>query len=215
MTLSIQTFVGGPVETNAYLIADTTTGEALVVDAPDEICDEIVTAAAKRGWRIKQLIITHTHWDHVADAAELRAATNAQLAAHPLAVQPLAHPVSLFGGDLPVDVPPVATDRLLHEGDMVVLGSHSFRVLHLPGHDPSHIALFSEADRLFFGGDVVFPAGHGRTDLPGSDQATMDRSLARLVDLPPDTVVYPGHGATTTLGSEAGWIKERAGADQT
>ena len=101
---------------------------------------------------------------------------------------------------------PVQPDRLLEEGEAVALAPPAFRALHLPGHDPAHIALVAEPDRLFFGGDVVFPGGHGRTDIPGADQATMDRSLTRLVDLPPDTVVYPGHGLPTTIGAEAAWI---------
>lgn len=205
MALEVRTFVGGPLETNAYLVGDGETGEALVVDAAQGVTPQLVAAAQEAGWRIGQIAITHAHWDHIADAAALREATGAPIAAHPLAVERLAAPGSAFG-ELPFEIPPVRPDLLLDEGEIVTLGAHAFRVLHLPGHDPAHVVLFSEPDRLFFGGDVVFPGGHGRTDIPGSDQATMDRSLARLRDLPGDTVVYPGHGATTTLGAEAGWI---------
>ena len=210
MGLEIRTFVGGPLETNAFLVGDGETGEALVVDAPQGVTEEVVAAAREAGWRIGQIVLTHAHWDHIVDAAALREATGAPLAAHPLAVDRLATPRSEFM-DLPFAIRPVHPDRLLEDGDTVTLGAHAFRVLHLPGHDPAHIALVAEPDRLFFGGDVVFPGGHGRTDIPGADQATMDRSLARLVDLPPDTVVYPGHGLPTTLGAEAAWLG-RAGA---
>ena len=206
MALEIRTFVGGPLETNAYLIGDEATNEALAIDAPAGVTAELTAAAREAGWRIGRIVITHAHWDHIADAAALKEATGAPLAAHPLAVERLARPASLMGDELPVPIPPVRPDELIEDGDTVRLGSHAFRVLHLPGHDPAHIALVSEADRLFFGGDVVFPGGHGRTDLPLADQAMMDRSLTRLRDLPPDTVVYPGHGATTTLGAEASWI---------
>jgi glyoxylase-like metal-dependent hydrolase (beta-lactamase superfamily II) len=82
--------------------------------------------------------------------------------------------------------------------------------MYLPGHDNAHIALYSEPDRVFLGGDVLFPGGHGRVDIPGSDPKDMEHSLARLVDLPPDTVVYPGHGATTTIGAEA-WLQTYRG----
>ena len=206
MPLEILTFVGGPIETNAYLVADAETADALVIDAPHETTEAIVAEAAKRRWKIGRIVITHTHWDHVADAQALKAATGAPLLAHPLAVDPLANPPSHFGM-LPVDVPPVETDETLSDGETVALGGHTFSVMHLPGHDPSHIALVDENKEVFLGGDVLFPGGHGRTDLPGADQAVMNASLRRLVDeLPPTTAVLPGHGAPTTVGNEAPWI---------
>lgn len=205
MALQTKTFVGGPLETNAYLVADDETGEAIVIDAPPDVAAPITAAAKEAGWTLTRLVLTHAHWDHIVDAAALRDAAGGNLAAHPLAVDRLAQPAGLIG-ELPVDIEPVRPDALLDDGDTVMVGGHAFRVMHLPGHDPAHIALVSAADRLFFGGDVLFPGGHGRTDLPLADQATMDQSLARLRDLPPDTVVYPGHGQPTTLGAEAEWL---------
>jgi len=203
MPLEIVTFPGGPVQTNAYLVADGETGDALVIDAPYETTAAIVAEAAKRGWTIGQIVITHTHWDHVADAAALTTAIDAPLRAHPLAVERLASPEPFF--DPPVPVPPVETTSTLDDGDTVTLGSYTFRVMHLPGHDSSHIALIDETSTMFLGGDVLFPGGHGRTDLPGTDQAVMNRSLRRLVaELPGEITVYPGHGVTTTIGAEAG-----------
>ncbi|HEY7034232.1 MAG TPA: MBL fold metallo-hydrolase [Thermomicrobiales bacterium] len=207
MALTIESFVGGPIETNAFLVADDATREAIVVDAPMDVADRIERAATTAGLRVTLIVITHTHWDHIGDAAELKTRLRAPLAAHQLAVEPLAHPGSATM-ELPFTIPPVTPDRLLADGDEVRLGDHVFRVMHLPGHDPSHIALVSEPDRVFLGGDVLFPAGHGRVDIPGADQDTMNRSLARLVDLPPDTVVYPGHGRTTTIGAER-WLVSR------
>jgi glyoxylase-like metal-dependent hydrolase (beta-lactamase superfamily II) len=206
MALEIVTFVGGPVDTNAYLVADTDTGEALVIDAPYETAAAIATEAANRGWSIGRIVITHTHWDHIADANALVEATGAPLHAHPLAEERLANPSSPFG-ELPVPVPPAQMSGPLDEGDTVALGGHTFRVMHLPGHEPAHIALVDEAERIFLGGDVLFPGGHGRTDLPGADQAVMNHSLRRLVaELPAETTVLPGHGAATTIGGEAPWI---------
>jgi hydroxyacylglutathione hydrolase len=207
MPLEIMAFAGGPVQTNAYLVADPETGEALVIDAPHETTEAIVAEAARRGWKIGQIVITHTHWDHVADAKALVEATGAPLLAHPLAVERLASPPSTF--DLPVPVPPVATNDTLEDGDTVTLGGYSFRVMHLPGHEPAHIALIEEGQQLMLGGDVLFPGGHGRTDIPGSDQAVMNRSLRRLIgELPEEVTVLPGHGASTTIGAEAPWIRQ-------
>jgi hydroxyacylglutathione hydrolase len=209
MALTIESFVGGPLETNAYLVTGEATKEALVVDAPMDVTDRVVAAAETAGTRIMLIVITHTHWDHIGDAAELKERTGAPLAAHPLAAERLAHPGSA-SSELPFTIPPVTPDRWLNDGDEVRLGGHGFRVLHLPGHDPAHIALYSEPDLAFLGGDVLFPAGYGRTDIPGSDQATMDRSLARLAEFPPEVVVYPGHGRTTTIGAE-GWLRRYRG----
>ncbi|MGH2534762.1 MAG: MBL fold metallo-hydrolase [Thermomicrobiales bacterium] len=205
MALTVQTFSGGPIETNAYLVIDDARGDALVVDAPQDVGDRILDAAEQAGARIGLIVITHAHWDHIGDAAQLRERTGAPLAAHPLATDRLARPGSAVF-ELAEPIRPVTPDRLLHDGDTVQLGDHELRVLHLPGHDPAHIVLYSEPERIFLGGDVLFPGGHGRVDIPGSDPATMNASLARLIDLPPDVVVYPGHGAPTTIGAEH-WLQ--------
>lgn len=206
MPLEIVVFPAGPVQTNAYLVADSDSGEALVIDAPHEATEAIVSEAERRGWQIGQIVITHTHWDHVADAKALTEATHAPLAAHPLAESALANPVPLVG-ELPVEVPPVATNQSLEDGDAVTVGAYTFRVMHLPGHDPAHIALVDAEAGVMLGGDVLFPGGHGRTDLPGTDQAVMNQSLRRLVaELPGETTVFPGHGQTTTIAAETPWI---------
>jgi hydroxyacylglutathione hydrolase len=205
MTLTVSAFPSGPIETNAYLVIDDETRQALVIDAPEDVTDTITEAAKQANVTITQIVITHTHWDHIGAAAELKERTGATLIAHELAVPGLENPGSVVF-DLPEPIPPVKPDRLVNDGDQVFLGQHVFTVLHLPGHDEAHIVLYSEPDRIFLGGDVLFPGGHGRTDVPGTDQATMERSLARLVDFPSDVVVYPGHGRTTTIGAER-WLE--------
>jgi glyoxylase-like metal-dependent hydrolase (beta-lactamase superfamily II) len=208
MALTVRTFPGGPLATNAYqVIAEK--GEALVIAAPQDVTQPMLKAANEAGATIGLIVITHPHWDHIGDAAALRERTGTPLAAHPLATARLAEPGSAVM-ELPAPIPPVTPDRLLNEGDTVMLGEHTFQVLHLPGHDPSHIALYSEPDRVLLSGDVLFPGGHGRVDIPGSDPATMRSTLARLVDLPPDVTVYPGHGATTTIGAER-WLQDTRG----
>ena len=207
MPLEIVTFPAGPIETNAYLVADSETGDALIIDAPAGVTADIVAEAEKRSWKIGQIVITHTHWDHVADAKALTEATDAPLAAHPLAEVPLANPTPLMD-DFPIEIPPVATNQSLEDGDTVTLGGHTFQVLHLPGHDPAHIALLDAEHGVLLSGDVLFPNGHGRTDIPGTDQGDMNQSLRRLVaEAPAETVVYPGHGAPTTIGAETPWIE--------
>jgi hydroxyacylglutathione hydrolase len=214
MSLEIVTIVGGPIQTNAYLVADTATGDALVIDAPHETANQIVEEAARRGWTIGQIVITHTHWDHILDAPALQEATGAPLLAHPLARDMMANgpagaPTSF--GEPPVEIPAVQVSETLDEGDTVTLGGYSFTVLHLPGHDPSHIGLFNAStagEEILLSGDVLFPGGHGTTEIPGADQAVTNDTMRRLAaELPATTTVMPGHGASTTIGAETPWIQ--------
>ena len=207
MPLELVTFVGGPLETNAYLVADTATGDALVIDAPQGTAEAIVAEAAKRGWKIGQIIITHTHWDHVLDAKALKEATGVPLLAHPLARERLANPPSL-GSELPFEVAAVETSDTLDDGDTVTLGGQLFTVMHLPGHDPAHIGLFNASEEILLSGDVLFPGGHGTLEVPGADQTAMYATMRRLVaELPATTTVHPGHGVSTTIGAETPWIR--------
>ncbi|MCC2629013.1 MAG: beta-lactamase domain protein [Thermomicrobiales bacterium] len=210
MSLEIVTIVGGPIQTNAYLVADAETGDALVIDAPYETASQIVEEAARRGWTIGQIIITHTHWDHILDATALQEATGVPLLAHPLAREVLANPAGNFG-EPPVEIPPVEISETVDEGDTVTLGGHTFTVLHLPGHDPTHIGLFNDStagEEILLSGDVLFPGGHGTTEIPGADQAVTNETMRRLADeLPATTTVMPGHGTSTTIGAETPWIR--------
>ncbi len=205
MTLKITPFSAGPVDTNAFLVVDVESGDALIIDAPMGVTDDIVDSAWAANANVTAVVITHPHWDHIGDAAELKTKTGVPLLAHPGAVEKMANPSSSLGS-LPFTIASSKPDAFLNEGDVVELGEHRFVVLHLPGHEPSHIALYSEADGVFLSGDVLFPNGHGRVDIPGADQETMNKSLARLAALPLDVVVYPGHGVETTIGAER-WLQ--------
>jgi glyoxylase-like metal-dependent hydrolase (beta-lactamase superfamily II) len=208
--LQITAIPGGPLETNAYLVVDPATLTALLIDTPPQTRDEIARLVGELGVTVERIVLTHTHWDHIVDAVALRDALEAPLLAHPDAAAALASPGSKLM-DLPYTIEPIAPDGHLAEGDTLALGEHTFEVYHLPGHDPAHIVLYSAADKVVLGGDVLFPGGHGRTDIDGADQATMVRSLARLLELPDDVTVYPGHGAETTIGAERGWMREMTG----
>jgi hydroxyacylglutathione hydrolase len=201
----IRPIAGGPLETNAVLVIDPETREALLIDTPPETHDSVLGMVRDAGLTVSTIVLTHTHWDHIVDANALRESLHARIMAHPKAAPRLTRPGSSVM-PLPFPVEPVTLDGHLEEGNVVPLGGHRFVVMFLPGHDPSHIALYSAEAGAFLGGDVLFPGGHGRTDLPDADQETMLRSLARLLDLPDEVEVYPGHGQTTTIGAERGWM---------
>ena len=203
MPLSVHRFVGGPLETNAYLVADSATGDAIIIDAPQGVSDEIVEATNELGATVHQIVITHGHWDHIIGLETLARALDAPVYGHAGVRERIVDPAP--GSPMPVAPAPMHGE--LAEGDEVTVGGHRFSVLHMPGHDPAHIILYSEDDGVIFGGDVLFPGGHGRTDIPGSDQATMNATLRRFLDLPGEVTVYPGHGDPTTLAAEQPWIR--------
>ncbi|MGD9711590.1 MAG: MBL fold metallo-hydrolase [Thermomicrobiales bacterium] len=205
MSLTVHTFSAGPIETNAYLVLDDATSTALIVDAPFDSAETIIEAATRTGATVSLLYITHAHWDHVGDAAALQKRLDVPLLAHRLSEPGISSPESL-PFDVPIPVPPARIDRYVDEGDTVELGETIFTVMHLPGHEPGHTALYSEPDRVFLGGDVLFPNGHGRIDIPGASEKDMAASMHRLSILPPDVTVYPGHGLPTTIGAEA-WLQ--------
>ncbi|MCA9858905.1 MAG: MBL fold metallo-hydrolase [Thermomicrobiales bacterium] len=204
MSLHVETFAGGPLATNAYLVFDDGSKQILIVDAPMDVDQPLQDRVSELGGEVVLLVLTHAHWDHIGTINELRSAFSAPVAAHPLTKDRLEHPDSVML-DLPFELAAVSPDRWLHEGDRVPLGRHEFTVMHLPGHDPGHIGLYSEPDGLLLSGDVLFPNGHGRIDIPGASQTDMAASLGRLVELPGDVTVYPGHGLPTTIGAEP-WL---------
>ena len=209
MSLRIETFPAGPIETNAYLVIDEASNEALIIDAPLDSVDQLEAAVAEHGANVGLVYITHSHWDHIGDAAAMKTRTGAPLAAHRLCQKALEQPGSSVM-DLPFEIEPSTIDRFVDEGDTVRLGSTTFQVLHLPGHEPGHTALYSEQDSVLLSGDVLFPNGHGRIDIPGASEEQMAASLKRLATFPGDVTVYPGHGLPTTIGAEP-WLLSYAG----
>ncbi len=211
MNLEIEAFPCGPIATNAYLVIDPETRQALVVDAPPDSADVLLEEARDRGVQIALIVITHTHWDHIVDAARLRRETGAPLAAHPLAVSRLKGAIPPLG-DPSLAIEPVSPDRLLEDGDTVELGRWRFQVIHTPGHASEQISLYEPAARVLFGGDTLFAGGYGRVDLPGASVEQTVATMRRLLELPDDVVVYPGHGQPTTIGRERPWMLQLASA---
>ncbi len=205
MTLRIYQLPAGPAATNAYLVVDTVTGDAMLVDTPPGVANAALHAAEESGANVLYIVITHGHWDHIVGAAEVKQQWPVPIIGHEN-VRPRLEDPSL-SARAPIPMEAVSLDQTIDEGDELIIGGHTFTVMFMPGHDEAHIILYSEVDELIIGGDVLFPDGHGRTDLPGSDQNVLNETLKRFLDLPEQTRVLPGHGDETTIGRESHWIK--------
>ena len=205
--MRIERFTGGPTLTHGYLVWDPTTREALAVDAPQGTARALFRQAEAAGLNLLALVLTHGHFDHVLDVPEFDR-RGVPVWAHPGDVPLLQYPQpALFG--LPMTMPTVRLARELGEGDRLTVGACDWQVLRTPGHSPGSIALYAPAPGVLISGDVLFAGGMGRTDLPFADEPTLFRTLARLLALPGETRVLPGHGPETTLAGEAIWLRDR------
>jgi len=200
MALRIEAVPVGPFQANAYLLIDDATQRAALVD-PGAEGDELAARLAGQGVALESIWITHGHLDHVGGIAGVRRTfPDAPIWLHG-ADRPLYDNVVMQGRKygIPIEAPPVP-DHGWNEGDVVSLGEHAFRIVHLPGHAPGHVALVGDHD--VFIGDVVFAGSVGRTDLPLCDPAAMQRSLARVTEWPAHLALHPGHGPSTTVAVE-------------
>lgn len=202
----IERWTGPPVETHTYLVADEASGEAWVIDAPLQTAAAVLARCRERSYSLTRAILTHAHFDHILDAAAYEQA-GVTLYLHPDDVPLLATPqTTLFG--LNLEMPKIAAPKPLAEGDRLRLGDTDWEVRHTPGHAPGHVILYAPDQAAVLGGDLLFQGGYGRVDLPGSSPAAMAESLRRLLELPRETRVYPGHGPDTTLGKERAWLRD-------
>ncbi|MBX3179191.1 MAG: MBL fold metallo-hydrolase [Candidatus Hydrogenedentes bacterium] len=194
--MEILSFEMTPFAMNCYVIKDG--GEAIVID-PGEATAELKASVADD--TVTMIFNTHCHIDHAGGNAGMVAATGAPLVCHrddlPL-LQSLEQQGMMFGVACPPSPDP---DRFIEEGDIIKVGGVEMKVLHTPGHAPGHVVLVG--DGFVIGGDVLFSGSIGRTDLPGgSFEQLLDSIKTKLWPLPDDTVVYCGHGPTTTIGRE-------------
>lgn len=190
----------GPFANNVYVVTDPVTRETAVIDAGFEP-ERVVELVRREGLRVRWLLATHAHYDHVAAMLAVQRAVGGDFALHP-ADRPLLAAVAVQGsmfGLPPVAVPEVALD--LAEGQRIPLGEETLEVLFTPGHAPGHVT-FRHGGTLW-SGDVLFAGSVGRTDLPGGSWETLERSIReRLFPLGDDLRVLPGHGPATTIGEE-------------
>jgi hydroxyacylglutathione hydrolase len=204
MSITCVPFVLGPLENNTYLVVDSDSGEAAVID-PSFDSQVVVNEARAQGWKLTQVWLTHAHFDHIAGVGTISNST-----------QPVL-PVGLHPGDLvlwkqnggaphfgiPFESGPEPSIEFSH-GQTLKLGKSSFEVRHTPGHTRGHVVFVSLDEAVVWCGDLIFRGSVGRTDLPGGDTETLMNSIrSQILTLAPETRLLSGHGGETTVGFEA------------
>jgi glyoxylase-like metal-dependent hydrolase (beta-lactamase superfamily II) len=192
----------GPLRCNCSIFGDEKTREAIVVDPGDDI-SEITAIVDRHQLKVKAIVITHGHIDHVAGAAQLRALTGAPVYMNERD-RPQLDMLHLQASWLGVATPPkVEIDVLATDGAVLQLGGVDFEVLLTPGHTQGSLCLWIPHEKKLIAGDTLFRDSIGRTDLPGGDSARILSSIKTyLLQLPDDATVFPGHGESTTIGRE-------------
>ena len=198
----LETFPVGPLQCNCTILGDEASGEAMVVDPGDNI-PQILASLAKRNLTLKQIVVTHGHIDHVGGALRLKRATGAPILMNQNDL-PQLEMMDIQAGWLGVAAPEVAPpDSSADDGQTAGIAGHTALILHTPGHTQGSICLHFASDSLLLAGDTLFAGSIGRTDLPGGDGSQILRSIHdRLLVLPEETLVIPGHGPATTIGEE-------------
>jgi hydroxyacylglutathione hydrolase len=174
----------GVMENNCYLLQCLETGEGIVVDPADEP-ERILKAL--NGMRVKYILLTHSHWDHIGALGQIKEATGARVGVQRLDAERVKRWVDFY----------------LEDGQEIRFGSNRVRVIHTPGHSPGGVCLL--LGKSLLSGDTIFPGGPGNTSIPGADHSQILRSIEeKIFVLPAETVILPGHGRTTTVGAEIG-----------
>ena len=199
----LKRLVVGPFAANCYIVGSELTKEGMIIDPGDE-AGEILKSVGDEQLDIKFIVLTHGHIDHAGAVKEVKEATGAEVCVHTDDAKSISGQdgrlIGMLVAGLSYPAPPVP-DRLLKDGDSIHLGDLHFGVLHTPGHTPGGICLLGNG--VLFTGDTLFNYGVGRTDLPGGSYSELMNSLhTKLMVLPDDTFVCPGHGPETTIGAE-------------
>ncbi len=196
----IKDLVVGPLMANCFIFGCNKTKEAVVID-PGGDADKILLSLADSELKVKYIINTHGHFDHVCGNGKMKDATGADILIHPLdaaMLGMLSSNAAVFGISVENSPP---CDQTIEEGETISFGNISLKVIHTPGHTPGGISLYT--DGIVFVGDTLFAGSIGRTDFPGGDYDTLISSIkTKLFDMEDDMRVLSGHGPETSIGSE-------------
>ena len=189
----------GMLETNCYILFDTNSKDAAIVDPADD-APRILDEAAKIHLTVRYIINTHGHIDHIGANAAVKKATHADLLIHRNDAFMLEDAISNGAILLGLPYTPIAADRLLDDNDIIWIGNTAITVIHTPGHSPGSMSLYF--DKTLVSGDLIFRGSVGRWDLIGGDKKQLVASFNGIMKLPEATRIYPGHGPVTSIADE-------------
>ena len=193
--MDLDAFTGGIFDTNCFFIKDA----GILVDAPQDAAGWL----AANNYKVRTLLLTHGHIDHVWDAARIKREHGCRVGYHADGLPMLTEPNFFKRFGFNWEIEPVAADFLIEETEGLEAGGVTFKVLHVPGHCPGSLCFLEKTERILFGGDVLFSGSIGRTDLPGGDHQLLLRGIReKLWALDDETTVLPGHGPATKIGIE-------------
>jgi hydroxyacylglutathione hydrolase len=197
----IEVFSSGPLETNTILLGCPITKKGAIIDSPYESTDLLLQALKKYGLQLEMILMTHSHWDHIADVAQLKKKIPAPVYVHREDAGNLRNPGS-DGLPLILPIEGIEPEGFLEEGQVLNVGEIKIRVLHTPGHTPGGVCFFIEKEKVLISGDTLFRGTIGSLSLPTARPTQMKETLHKLALLPPDIRVIPGHGNETSIGGE-------------
>lgn len=201
--MNIFSIESGIAYTHGYLLTDEKNGVGIIIDTPQNSTEFFLAKADELNITIQALLLTHSHWDHTFDVAELKRRTNAPIYLHQADEYRLTEPMKHTIYPLPFTIEGANVDIFLHHGDILTFGDWQLKVLHTPGHTEGGVCFLVESEQLALTGDTLFAGSVGRTDLPGGDTEMLINSIQReLLTLPDDTRILPGHGEHSTIGIE-------------
>ena len=198
--LQLNTTLGVP--TNCYIVVDEETKEAMVIDPGGEI-EKITNMLDIIGAKVKYIYLTHCHGDHIGVAEKLRQYTNAKVLIYITESEALNNPDINLLDYIGMEQIHLEADSRVQDEDLIHIGNIEFKVIHTPGHTGGSTSLYCEKYNMLFSGDTIFSGTWGRTDLPtGSIKDIMNSITKKILVLPDDTIIYPGHGRLTMIQDE-------------
>ena len=198
----VKRFSTGPIDTNSYLLICPSTKLAVVIDVGQDSAQELNSYAEKYHLKLEKILLTHSHWDHIAGLADLKNCLDIPVYVHQddeaIVINPGSDGLPLF-----IPIRGVKVDHYLKDGEMIGMGDLCIKVIHTPGHTPGGVCFYLKEQKMLFSGDTLFQGSIGRMDLPTAcPPLEMIKSLKKLEALPLETIVYPGHGDQTTIKQE-------------